>query len=284
MKKMMTALMLAALAASMATVSASADEVTQEEANYSVSVNADVMSAYVSKGVVGNDEPVFQPEVYVEAPYGFGFDVWANMNLTDAKCNWDPETRGKWSEFDLSIDWTAPIDGPVSLNIGGTYFVYPQAEDDVIFIATEDEVVEIDGNNPADGGYELFAKVGVDCILQPSLGFYHDCRSTDDWYILAKIGHSFDLTDLLSLGLGATVGFAGEDFADRNYGSDEGAAFSHAQFDAKLNYAVTDALDVYAKASFSTLIDSDIRDGIKDSYDDIDCDFFYGGVGVGYSF
>ena len=285
MKKMMTALMLAALAASLATVSASAEEVTQEEqANYSVSVGADVMSAYVSKGVVGNDEPVLQPDVYVEMPFGFSFDVWANMNLTDAKCNWDPETQGKWSEFDLTLDWTAPLEGPVSVTVGGTYFAYPQAEDVAVVVATEEEAVEVDSHNPGDGGYELFAKVGVDCILQPSLGFYHDCRSADDWYILAKIGHDIDLTDLLTLGLGGTVSFSGEDFADRNYGSTEGAAFSHAQVDAKLNYAVTDAFDVYAKCTFSTLIDKDIRDGIKDSYDDIDCDFFYGGVGVGYTF
>jgi hypothetical protein len=279
---MMTALMLAALAASMATVSASADEVTQEEANYSVTVGADIMSAYVSKGVVGNDEPVFQPDVYVEMPYGFSFDVWANMNLTDAKCQWDPETGGKWSEFDLTLDWTAPIEGPVSVTVGGTYFAYPQAKDDVIIIATEDEVVEIDGNNPADGGYELFVKAGVDCILQPALEFYHDCRSGSDWYILGKIGHSFDLTDLLSLGLGATIGFAGDDFADRNYSSDDGAAFSHAQFDATLGYAVTDAFEVHAKARFSTLIDGDIRDAMDD--DDYDLDYFYGGIGCGYTF
>ncbi len=94
MKKMMTALMLAALAASMSTVSARAEEVTQEEPNYAVTVSADVLSAYVSKGVTGNDEPVFQPDVYVEMPYGFSFDVWANMNITDANCNWDPKTGG----------------------------------------------------------------------------------------------------------------------------------------------------------------------------------------------
>ena len=282
MKKMMTALMLAALAASMATVSASADEVTQEEANYTVSVGADVLSAYVSKGVVGNDEPVFQPDVYVEMPYGFSFDVWANMNITDAKCNWDPETGGKWSEFDLTLDWTAPIDGPVSVTVGGTYFVYPQAKGDVI-VAAEEEAREIEPGTPADGDYELFVKLGGDCILQPALEFYHDCQSSSDWYILGSIGHSFDLTDLLSLGLGATVGFVGDDFAER-YGSDDGAAFSHAQFEAKLGYAVTDAFEVHAKGRFSTLIDGDIRDGVKASYDDTKCDIFYGGVGCGYTF
>ena len=282
MKKMMTALMLAALAASLATVSASAEEVTQEEANYNVSVSADVMSAYVSKGVVGDDEPVLQPEVYVEMPFGFSFDVWANMNLTDANCNWDPKTGGKWSEFDLTLDWTAPIDGPVSLTVGGTYFAYPQAKGDIV-VATEEEAANRKAKAPADGDYELFVKGSVDCILQPALEFYHDCQSSGDWYILGKIGHDFDLTDLLGLHLGATVGFVGDDFAER-YGSDDGAAFSHAQFDATLGYAVTDAFEVHAKARFSTLIDGDIRDGVKDSYDDSDCDFFYGGVGCGYTF
>ena len=282
MKKMMTALMLAALAASMATVSASADEVTQEEANYSVTVGADVMSAYVSKGVVGNDEPVFQPDVYVEMPFGFSFDVWANMNLTDAKCQWDPETGGKWSEFDLTLDWTAPIDGPVSVTVGGTYFAYPQAKGDVVTVETEEEAAKHEPKANGDGGYELFVKGSVDCILQPALEFYHDCRSCGDWYILGSIGHDFDLTELLTLGLGATVGFAGDDFAERNYGSTDGAAFSHAQLEAKLGYAVTDAFEVHAKARFSTLIDGDIRDAMDDA--DYDLDYFYGGIGCGYTF
>lgn len=284
MKKMMTALMLAALAASMAALPAlAADEVVQEEQpNYTVSASADILSAYVSKGVTGNDEPVFQPEVYVEMPYGFGFDVWANMNITDANCNWDPKTGGKWSEFDLSLEWTAPIEGPVSVTVGGTYFVYPQATGDVI-VATEEEAENVKAGAPADGDYELFVKAGVDCILQPTLEFYHDCQSSSDWYFLGKIGHDFELTDLLGLHLGATVGFVGDDFAER-YGSDDGAAFSHAQFDAKLGYAVTDAFEVHAKASFSTLIDGDIRDGVEDMYDDIDCEIFYGGVGCGYTF
>ncbi len=282
MKKMMTALMLAALAASMSTVSARAEEVTQEEPNYAVTVSADVLSAYVSKGVTGNDEPVFQPDVYVEMPYGFSFDVWANMNITDANCNWDPKTGGKWSEFDLTLDWTVPIEGPVSLTFGGTYFVYPQAKGDVV-VATEEEAENVKAGAPADGDYELFVKAGVDCILQPALEFYHDCQSGSDWYFLGKIGHDFELTDLLGLHLGATVGFVGDDFAER-YGSDDGAAFSHAQFDAKLGYAVTDAFEVHAQARFSTLIDGDIRDGVKDSYDDIDCEIFYGGVGCGYTF
>lgn len=280
MKKMMTALMLAALAASMATVSASADEVTQEEANYSVTVGADIMSAYVSKGAVGDDEPVFQPDVYVEMPLGFSFDVWANMNLTDANCQWDPDTGGKWSEFDLTLDWTAPIEGPVSVTVGGTYFVYPQAKGDVV-VAAEEEAREIEPSTPADGSYELFVKLGVDCILQPALQFYHDCQSSGDWYILGKIGHDFELTDLLSLGLGATVGFVGDDFAER-YGSDDGAAFSHAQIDAKLGYAVTDAFEAHVKAAFSTLIDGDIRDAMDD--DGYDLDYFFGGVGCSYTF
>jgi hypothetical protein len=280
----MTALMLAAVAASMAALPArAADEVAQEEPNYTVSVGADVLSAYVSKGVVGNDEPVFQPDVYVEMPYGFSFDVWANMNITDANCNWDPKTGGKWSEFDLTLDWTAPIDGPVSVTVGGTYFVYPQAKGDVVIVESEEEAEKHEPKANADGDYELFVKLAGDCILQPALEFYHDCQSSSDWYILGKIGHDIALTDLLTLGLGATVGFVGDDFAER-YGSDDGAAFSHAQFDAKLGYAVTDAFEVYAKGRFSTLIDGDIRDGVKDSYDDTKCDIFYGGVGCSYTF
>ena len=56
-----------------------------------------VLSAYVSDGQVGNDEAVFQPSLDVAGPFGFGFNLWANMDLTDS-------ARSKLSRYGSLIE------------------------------------------------------------------------------------------------------------------------------------------------------------------------------------
>ena len=74
MKKMIALLILAALAATpVAALAADAF------------VYADVLSAYVYNGQVGNDEAVFQPGLDVAGPLGLGYSLWANMDLTDSE-------------------------------------------------------------------------------------------------------------------------------------------------------------------------------------------------------
>ena len=116
MKKIMALLILAAVAA-MPLAASAADGF----------LYADVLSAYVSNGQVGNDEAVFQPGLDVSGPLGLTYSFWANMALTDADSAWDPNTSGEWNELDLGLSWTVPYEAPVSLSFGATYYVYPQA-------------------------------------------------------------------------------------------------------------------------------------------------------------
>ncbi len=246
------------------------------------SIYADILSAYVFNGQVGNDEPVFQPGLDVGGPFGFGYSLWANMSLTDADSSWDPNTKGEWNEIDLGLNWTLPWEGPVSLTLGGTYYVYPQATS--ALEENDDGTITAD-EAPADGAYEVYAKVAAtDLLLSPSIKFCHDMDNSDDWIALFGIGHSFEIMDALSLDLGATLGFAGEYYVDSNYGSDAGSALSHVQLDAALNYALSETLSVGVKGSFSSILDSDMRDDIKDGDVYPEVDYFSGGVNVSYSF
>lgn len=245
-------------------------------------LTADVLSAYVYNGQVGNDEAVFQPGLEVEGPYGFAFSLWANMNLTDNEAPWDPDTAGKWSEIDLGLSWTLPWEGPVGLTVGSTYFIYPQMSSDVEEL--EDGSVEA-SQAPADGEYEVYVSVAAEeILLAPSLTFYHGMANSDDWIAMLSIGHSLSISDPLSLDLGATVSYAGEYYIANDYGSEAGSAFAHVQFDAGLNYALSEALSVGLTGSFSSILDSDVRDDIKagDVYPEVD--IFFGGVTASYSF
>ena len=143
-------------------------------------IYADVLSAYVYRGVVGNDEAVFQPGLDVAGPLGFGYSLWANMNLTDADSAWYPDTFGKWGEVDLGLNWTCPAEGPVSLTVGSTYFIYPQESSAVLTdeetgepILAEDGSVQV-SKAPADDGYELYLELAAsDVPLAPSIRSAH---------------------------------------------------------------------------------------------------------------
>ena len=245
-------------------------------------VYADVLSAYVYRGVVGNDEAVFQPGLDVAGPFGFGYSLWANMDLTDNPASTAPNTAGEWSEVDLSLNWTAPSAGPLTFSVGGLYYIYPQSSSTVATNA--DGTVAAVSTAPADGSYQVFAKAAADLPLAPAVKFCHELDNTDDWIVLFTVAHGIELMDKLALNLGAVLGFAGDYYVESNYGSGTGAAFTHAQFDAALSYALTEKASVALKGSFSTLLDGDLRDDVDAAGVYADQDVFFGGVNASYSF
>ncbi len=271
MKKTMALLILAAVAAP---ASARAAE---------GSVYADVLSAYVYNGLAYNDEAVFQPGLDVAGPYGFGYSLWANMDLTDNPASTAPNTSGEWSEVDLGLSWAAPAMGPVRLSVGGLHYVYPQSSS--VVATNADGTVASVSEAPADGSYQVFAKLAADDLpLAPAVKFCHELDNTDDWIILFTVSRGFDLMDNLALNLGAVLGVAGDYYVETNYGSGAGAACTHAQFDAALSYAITEKASVALKGSFSALLDGDVRDDVDAAGVYADQDIFFGGVNVSYSF
>ena len=271
MKKMMALLILAAVAAPVSALAADG------------SVYADVLSAYVYNGLIYNDEAVFEPGLDVSGPLGLGYSLWANMDLTDNPASIAPNTSGEWNEVDLGLNWTAPRVGPFRPSVGGIYYVYPQSSSTVATNA--DGTVASISEAPADGSYEVFVKVAAeDVILAPAVKFCHDLDNTDDWIALFSIGHGFGLTDDLSLNLGAILSYSGEYYVESNYGSDAGSAFTHAQFDAVLSYALTEKASVGLKGSYSSLLDGDVRDAVDAGGVYPDTDIFFGGINASYSF
>ena len=253
---------------------------------------AEVLSAYVYRGQIGNDEAVFQPGLNVDGPLGLGYSFWGSMNLTDVESSWYPDSAGEWGEVDLGLSWAVPLKGPVGFSVGGIYFIYPQNASEV---AVDEEtgapILDAEGNAqvskaPADGSYEVFVEAAAEDVpLAPTLRFCHDLDNTDDWIAMLSISHSFDLIEKLSLALGAGIGYAGDFYVADNYGgSDAGDAFTHAQLDAGLNYAFTEAFSLGLKGSFCTLVDEDVRDDVDESAVYPETEIFSGGVTASYSF
>ena len=241
-----------------------------------VEVSADVLSAYISRGSVLNDEPVFQPNIWFGAPAGFDFNLWGTMDLTDNDKSCAPNTRGRWSEFDFTLGWNVllPESSPVNVWIGSTYYTYPQ--------------------DTCDNDYDAAIKFSADCILKPWIRFVHECDHSGDARFDFGIGHSFKLADAVSLSLDAQCTYGLDDWMEkwsRSSGDEESsstvvkggeAGLVDVMIGATLAWKVTDAWSVALKGGFSSLIDSDARDAVD--YDDIDSDIFWAGVNTTYTF
>ena len=239
------------------------------------SVYTDFLSAYVIHGQIWNDEPVFQPGVDVAGPWGLGYSFWANMDLSDSDTSQAPNTAGKWNEINFGLNWTLPWEGPVSLTLEGIYLAYPNSG----------EQAEEDAEISADGGYEVAVTLAAeDLPLAPSVKFMHTTSYSEDWIATFSIGHSLEVSDQLSLDLGAAISYAGRDYMANVYGSEDGSALANAEVNATLNYAVTEQFTVSLLASFSSILDSDVRDSIEESEYFPEVDFFYGGISLGYTF
>lgn len=276
MKKSMMGVAALALVVAASAVQAAEEEVAAAK-DYSVEVSADVFSAYVSRGNVWNDEAVFQPNLYVEMPAGFDFNLWATMDLTDSDKSCAPDTQGRWSEFDFTLGWNVllPENCPIGLWVGSTFYTYPQFED--------------------DDDYDAAVKLTLDWdILNPWIRVVHECDKSDDVRVDVGISHEFALVDALTLGLSAESTFGCDQWMRQKWdregdveagikGVDAGdAGFVDIMVMASLGWQITDSWSAALKGGYSTLINDDARDAAK--YDDIKRDIFYGGVSTAFSF
>lgn len=225
-----------------------------------------VHSHYVWRGQVLHDDAVFQPSLTVESPYGLKFNTWANMNLRDNGLKRD------FSEADLTLAYTHEVGERISLEAGVVQYVL----------------------KTASNTREIYATVGLNVPLSPTLSVFYDFDEVDDLYVQAGSSHSLALAEKLTLDLGATVGFGGKDYNDYYFSyqppvcktgeaiSADRAAFNDATLSAGLTYAFSETLSLAVNVYYTALLDSDIRDAAQATFGDKNK--MYGGVTLTRSF
>jgi hypothetical protein len=225
-----------------------------EEAETSVTLDAPVLSAYVWRGQVLNDEAVAQPSLTVSKA-GFALNYWGNMNLTD-------ETTGdsyEFSEHDLSIayEFTCPLTG-ADASIGVVNYDFPNqtletAEGNVALVENTAET------------YLLFGFSEV--LLAPTLSVYYDFKEADGFYGNFAISHDIEINDKASASLGASVGYASEDYNAFYFGVEEDQ-WNDANFTLALPFAVNESLTITPGVQYTMLLDGDIEDAADALYKD----------------
>ena len=217
------------LAAALLAATAFAPTAFAQDSELSVSTGVDFVTQYVFRGTSLADNAV-QP--YAEVSYGdFTVGGWFSTGVGE-------NSIFAADEFDLYAGYSVPLDSSISLDLGATYFHYPQSGG---FFST---------NDGASGSYEVSASVGFGEVpLSPSITGYYDF-TLKNFTLEGSIGHSIPFGGSQSFDLGLTVGLVeGDDGFDYQWGTAS----------ASVAHAFTDDVSAYVGANY-TLNSEDFLD------------------------
>jgi len=217
----------------------------------SVSTSVDYVTDYVFRGVSLADSAI-QPGVEV-AVGDFTVGAWFSTGVGETSI-----LAG--DEVDLYASYSFALSDLVSTDVGVTYYHYPQGGS---LFST---------NDGGSGTYEVFASLGFDTALSPSVSAYYDF-TLEAFTIEGGVGHSFAAGDKTSFDLGATVGLVDGD----------GFSYEYGQASASLGYAFTDAVSAYVGANYALSSEDSLnyRDILQGGGKD-NLLFFGAGVAAGF--
>lgn len=204
-------------------------------------VYAGIFDKYLWRGFdLSGGQPVAQFGADI-ATHGFTLSYWSNLQLSDSDAL--QIDSGEITETDIVLDYTFSPTEMVSVSVGN------------IFYQLDFEEARKDTN-------ELYVGVGLDTILEPSLTVYwdYDEAKEDGYYVIASVGHTFDVTEELGINLGGLVSYNGaSDYAVGDY-----HAWHNYELAVSADYAVTDSLSVSPSFLFSDSLSDDSDDAIDD--------------------
>lgn len=192
------------------------------------SIGTDLVTEYVFRGVsLGGDS--VQP--YVEISTGnFTAGAWFSTQI-------GADSAFSADELDLYAGYSVPLDGDLSLDLGVTYYHYPQTG----------ALFDTDGG--AAGTYEFSTAIGFDTPLSPSLAAYYDV-TLEAFTLEGAVGHSVGFGEKQGADFGLTVGLV----------DGQGFSYEWATASAALSHAITDDASIYIGANFTVNSDDNTLD------------------------
>ena len=222
-------------------------------------VDLPVNSKYMWRGLELNEDPVFQPDVWVKYK-GLSLTVWGNMELTGIY-NGPGENgaRGNFTELDYILKYEGSLDN-FSYTAGYIYYDYPHT------------------SYPCT--YEIFGSIGYDTLLSPALTVYRDLKEADGWYTTFGLSHEIELQKFINstLTLSGTIGFSSKNHTKFYYGKDA-TTFTDSLLSAALKIPVTDTIAIIPTINYSALLGSMRGEGLNKQNDTFWC-----GVNLAFAF
>lgn len=230
-----------------------------------------IASGYLFRGLLLNENLVFQPSLTCAAENGFAINTWGNMDLKGENM-FGVDEPGQFSEVDLTVSYTLPIK-PVAITIGVAQYLYPSAR-----IEGAEETVAIDIPTTR----ELFAVISLPVLLSPTLSVYADVnRAEGAVYANLAVSHGITVKDL-SLTAKTSLGWGSSDYNAFYLGVSE-STVNELTVGLNAAYPITKNVSATASVVYFTLLDSDIEDAAKAVWDNKD-DNVFGSIGASFTF
>lgn len=216
-----------------------------EEPTVGAELELPVLSAYVWRGQVLNDEAVTQPSLEVSKG-GFALNAWANYNLTDNVT----DHSGDCNEVDLTASYEFSA-GPATFVAGVVEYLFPGTD--------------------ASSTREASIEASLDGLpVTPGATVVYDFDEADGFYVALSLEYSHAIGDELSLELGGLIGYGFSDYNALYFGVADDA-LNDAGLSAGLEYAVNDSWTITPAVTCTALLDSGIRDAARELYFDDRC-------------
>lgn len=212
-----------------------------------VTLDAALLSGYVWRGQVLNDELVLQPAMTVTKGV-FSASAWANYNLTDRVTG----EKADFSEVDVTLSAAGKF-GPVAASAGLIEYVFPN---------------QTAGGAAVQGTRELFVTLSCpDWVIVPSLGVYRDIDEVDGTYATAGLAWTAAMGDKLALTLSGSIAYGDKDYNGIYFGVSN-SAWNDANVGLSLSWKVTDSVTVAPSIQYTTLADAEVKNGAGGLYRD----------------
>jgi hypothetical protein len=241
-----------------------------------------VLNQYIWRGYeLSRNSIVIQPSMTIGYK-GFSANIWGNLDTAPYSAG-NTSYTGTWNETDLTLSYTKTLG---LFNIGGGYIYYSLAS------MNKDAADRNDSQ-------ELFASVGLNTLLSPTLTVYKEIDHYRSWYFLLGISHVIELNKMISLKLAASAGYLLSTDAD-TYPKFDGNAlptadkfsnFHDGSVSASLPVKVTDHITVTPTLSYIFPLTGDAKDemkglGLKGTVlpSERDSAFVVGGILASFSF
>lgn len=152
-----------------------------------------VLSQYIWRGYeLSRNSIVVQPSMTIGYK-GFSANLWGNVDTRPYYSGTDPDKSysSTWNETDMTLSYAKTIG---LFNLGGGYIYYG------LGALNPDAAKRMDSQ-------EIFASMGLNTILSPTLTVYKEIDHYHNWYFLMGVSHLFEFNKTVSLKLAATASY-----------------------------------------------------------------------------
>ncbi|MBM4103746.1 MAG: hypothetical protein FJ263_06805 [Planctomycetes bacterium] len=224
-------------------------------------VSTAFMSKYIWRGQLLNDDYVMQPSV--GASYGgLSASLWGNVDMTNyhrqrdgGGVSYGHSNEWEFTEYDWTIGYADKIPGSdiLKYSVGVIYYYFPSGTDEGIL---------------AHDTTEVYAGLGLDTFLSPTVTLYRDIDEFDGTYAAFSVSHAiekiFELSPDMPVGMtaSASVGWGSASYNKGYWDSTQTFEKGSSLQDLTVSVGfpvVVMGWTVTPSVNYVTLLDSDIR-------------------------